>query len=133
LRTRGASSLRRGCTSEGGPGGSRPGSGRKPKSKDPSLLSQLYDILDESAPRALERLTEFIESPDDKICLKACTEILRRVLPESKLLPTWEEHGKDASLEELESVKAYLCWKQRHDVGDAEILDDEEEEVDDDE
>jgi hypothetical protein len=107
------------CGNKGGPGGPRPGSGRKPKPKDPSLLSQLFDILDESAPRALERLTEFIESPDDKVSLKACIEILKRVLPESKLLPSWEEKDKETAWDP-EWLRQLLDWKAQKDIEEAE-------------
>jgi len=38
---------------KGGPGGSRPGSGRKPAPADETLLKRLYDLLDGNADKAL--------------------------------------------------------------------------------
>jgi hypothetical protein len=80
----------------GGPGGSRPGSGRKPKPKNPQLLSQLYDLLDQAAPEALETVRNLLQSKDEKVRLKAGEIILSKTLPTtSRLETTLETQSSD--------------------------------------
>jgi|GEM_PF-6750277 len=104
----------------GGPGGSRPGSGRKPKPADETLLKRLYDLLDQNADKALQVLVDQLEDADSKIAQKAAAIVLSKTLPESRFLKSWQEEGKEAG-KELESVGQYLQWKREQDI--AEITD----------
>ncbi len=70
----------------GGPGGARPGSGRKPKPDDPTLLNKLYTALDEAAPKALKVLSDALGSKDEKTRVKAAALILAKVLPDKSML-----------------------------------------------
>lgn len=79
----------------GGPGGPRPGSGRKPKPSDPSLLDRLYETLDESAPKALKVLDNALRSDDEKTRVKAAELILRKVLPDRSMLDMKTEADDD--------------------------------------
>ena len=102
----------------GGPGGSRPGSGRKPKPADETLLKRLYDLLDQNADRALEVLVNQLEHEDPKIAQKAAAIVLSKTLPESRFLESWQDKGKETN-EELESVKSWLQWKFNQDLAEA--------------
>jgi hypothetical protein len=103
---------------KGGPGGSRPGSGRKPKPADETLLKRLYDLLDQNADRALEVLVNQLEHEDPKIAQKAAAIVLSKTLPESRFLESWQDKGKETN-EELESVKSWLQWKFNQDLAEA--------------
>ena len=102
----------------GGPGGSRPGSGRKPKPADETLLKRLYDLLDQNADRALEVLVNQLEHEDPKIAQKAAAIVLSKTLPETRFLKSWQDKGKETN-EELESVKSWLQWKFNQDLAEA--------------
>jgi hypothetical protein len=90
---------------KGGPGGSRPGAGRKPQPADESLLSRLYALLDGNAHRALEVLIHQLEHEDPKIAQKAAAIVLSKTLPESRF---------------LQVMKEFLVWKMEKDIAEAE-------------
>jgi hypothetical protein len=69
----------------GGPGRQRPGSGRKPKPADHSLLEKLYDNLDWAAPIAMKVLDDVLESGDERLRVKAAELVLRKVLPDQSM------------------------------------------------
>ena len=71
---------------KGGPGGSRPGSGRKPEPTDETLLKRLYDLLDQNADKALQVLVNQLEHVDPKIAQKAAAILLSKTLPETRFL-----------------------------------------------
>lgn len=80
----------------GGPGGSRPGSGRKPKPNDETLLKELYRLLDEAAPLAMELLTNQLKHGDPKIAQGAARVIMDKVLPnQTRLQAAFEGQAKD--------------------------------------
>jgi hypothetical protein len=80
----------------GGPGGSRPGSGRKPKPNDETLLKELYRLLDEAAPLAMELLTNQLRHEDPKIAQGAARVIMDKVLPnQTRLQAAFEGQAKD--------------------------------------
>jgi hypothetical protein len=105
---------------KGGPGGSRPGSGRKPKPTDPTLLKRLYDLLDGNADKALQVLVDQLEHKDPKIAQKAAAILINKTLPETRFLKSWREKDRKEDAEELESVKAFLAWKADKDIAEAE-------------
>lgn len=87
---------------KGGPGGPRPGSGRKPKPSDPSLLQELYDILDQAAPEALRIVREKLNSKDERVQLDACKLILGKTLPEvSRVDVNRREEAPGTSIESI--------------------------------
>ena len=101
----------------GGPGGSRPGSGRKPKPADETLLKRLYDLLDQNADTALQVLVDQLEHGDPKIAQKAAAIVLSKTLPETRFLESWQEKGKETA-EELESIKEFLEWKMEKSIAE---------------
>jgi hypothetical protein len=101
----------------GGPGGSRPGSGRKPKPADETLLKRLYDLLDQNADKALQVLVDQLEHEDPKIAQKAAAIVLSKTLPESRFLESWREEGEPAA-EELNRMMEYLDWKRQRDLAE---------------
>lgn len=78
----------------GGKGGARPGSGRKPRPDDPTLLNKLYAVLDEGAPKALQVLIDALKSKDEKIRVKAADIITRKVLPDRSMLDIQREESE---------------------------------------
>ena len=71
-----------------GPGNQANPSGR------PKLAGEIRDLLRAAAPRAAERLKELIESPDEKVALGACKEILDRSIGKA---PLADEDGEKIS------------------------------------
>ena len=104
---------------KGGPGGSRPGSGRKPQPTDNTLLKRLYDLLDENADKALEVLVAQLEHDDPKVAQKAALAVLGKVLPEGRLLEGWRE-DKKVTPEQHAKFKEFIAWKMDQDVQEAE-------------
>ena len=116
---------------KGGPGGSRPGSGRKPAPEDETLLKRLYDLLDGNADKALQVLVDQLEHDDPKIAQKAAAILLNKTLPETRFLKDWKgEKDQEATTQELESVKEFLMWKADKDIAEAEERDRETPETD---
>ena len=105
---------------KGGPGGSRPGSGRKPRPADETLLKRLYDLLDGNADKALEVLIEQLEHDDPKVAQKAALAVLAKVLPEGRLLKEWREDSK-ITPEQLAEYREFINWKIDQDVQEAEM------------
>jgi hypothetical protein len=70
----------------GGPGGSLPGGGRPPKPANPSLLRQLYDLLDQASPMAMALLIKQLNHEDPRIAQGAARLILDKVLPDQAML-----------------------------------------------
>jgi len=99
----------------GGSGGSRPGGGRPPKPADETLLKRLYGLLDGNAGRALGVLVEQLDHEDPKVAQKAALAVLGKVLPEGRLLKTWEkDSGNKAG--EIILFKEFLVWKMEKDL-----------------
>jgi hypothetical protein len=116
---------------KGGPGGSRPGSGRKPEPADETLLKRLYDLLDGNADKALQVLVDQLEHDDPKIAQKAAAILLNKTLPETRFLKDWKgEKDQEATLEELGVAKEFMSWKRAKDVAEAEERDRETPEAD---
>ena len=105
---------------KGGPGGSRPGSGRKPNPADDTLLKRLYDLLDENADKALEVLIEQLEHDDPKVAQKAALAVLAKVLPEGRLLKTWREDS-EIKPEQVREYREFIIWKMEKDIQEAEL------------
>jgi hypothetical protein len=106
---------------KGGPGGSRPGSGRKPEATDPTLLKRLYDLLDGNADKALQVLVDQLEHSDPKIAQRAAAIVLSKTLPEARFLKDWKgEKDRETEVEELGQLKEFLMWKMDRDVQEAE-------------
>ena len=104
---------------KGGPGGSRPGSGRRPKPADDTLLKRLYDLLDENADKALEVLIKQLEHDDPKVAQKAALAVLNKVLPEDRLLKGWRE-DKKVTPEQHAQFREFMSWKMDQDVREIE-------------
>jgi hypothetical protein len=106
---------------KGGPGGSRPGSGRKPKPADESLVKRLYDLLDQNADRALEVLVNQLEHEDPKIAQKAAAIVLNKTLPEGRFLKEWRTEREKSDWRDLQEFGQFLMWKMDQDVTKAEV------------
>ena len=104
----------------GGPGGARPGSGRRPQPTDETLLKRLYDLLDGHADKALQVLVDQLEHRDPKVAQKAASIILSKTLPEGRLLKNWEQNRAQQLSADLESVASWLAHKREQDLAEGE-------------
>ena len=104
----------------GGPGGARPGSGRRPQPTDETLLKRLYDLLDGHADKALQVLVDQLEHRDPKVAQKAASIILSKTLPEGRLLKNWDAHKAERLSADLDSVRSWLEHKREQDLAQEE-------------
>ena len=65
-----------------GRGGARPGSGRKPKPKNASLLERAYAVLDEATLPAVQAVVDLLTSTEPRYRLEAAKLILSKCIPD---------------------------------------------------
>ena len=94
---------------KGGKGGKRKGAGRPP-SPDPTLLKQLYALLEKCAPLALEKLREQLTHKDPKIVQSAAKAILSKVLPERSAHESWKVEA-DQTAAEVDKLGDFLRFQ----------------------
>lgn len=63
-------------------GGFRPGAGRKPKPKNPSLLQKAYVVLDEAIIPAVQSVIKLLRSRNEMTRLRAAQVILDKRIPD---------------------------------------------------
>ena len=65
-----------------GRGGARPGSGRKPKPKNATLLERAYAVLDEATLPAVQAVVDLLTSEEPRYRLDAAKLILSKCIPD---------------------------------------------------
>lgn len=63
-------------------GGARPGSGRKPKPRNPTLLERAYTLLDEATIPAVNAIVLLTKSRNPMVRLHAAKAILAKTIPD---------------------------------------------------
>src|SRR3990167_769174 len=63
-------------------GGARPGSGRPPKPKNPTILERAYGLLDESTLPAIQCVVDLLTDPSPSVRLRAAELILAKTIPD---------------------------------------------------